>query len=1388
MPRRRYVGYTLNAVRTRRQQQEEANWQPIDKVDYVYDYIRASFDNFVTSRITHRVNDNLRSDPTFFIPLDWNARHSVLREAILNSYDIDEEEYENFGLWDMDDNRELFRRLQIYFNSLFDATHFNSNLKGIFDTPSFVYNVEHRTFRTSVNNIDALQRAEWVPYDEFERPIDNFLGGGSDQDSNLPASDRMVNAWQLATEVGIMLPFRTIQSRRNREPELPKLKNINALRSMVYRTRRSGAFYPFLLSEDYIFFYDIFKLAQISHDANDSIYKDHCLIYAIKQLDIIQEDKDRLINAMLEYTIEFKDNVKKKAKVNITTLRDIFVKLQLPYNLYLKTSVTGGGFEYDQRFATPKKNNPHYQNINLLFDNEHYMIDFELPFTRCFASKFEQIFRYHVKYSKENPNDDRDLSYYFNVTAVNGETPIFRRNATPNHIWFHDLLFLAKQQNWFKPMSEYMYTALMTLPTINEEEKQLPNACNYMNDPLRLSNPAYNKRYDKIMYFDFESLPNTKRHIPFMVVLMEADYSGDNFPIINYNGMLCGSSEESHVNFDDSNYRVFIGWDCVDDMFTYLSSLKPDNWESTLSAEDKEKNPTFNILCYAHNLMYDGRFLRGHHLISFIEKGNRCYQQTHLLPNNTMIVFKDFLALTNTALKKLPNWYPKYFDHLRLHKEIYFYDSMHLFVNPEPTNEDDFFLRTSMPMTEFCSVLFDLGHNENEISDFLEVYQELSGENGFPETYDFIRYTLFYCCQDVKVLKVCHQIFRHEVKHSILDMNIDYFLTSPSLSKHWFEREIFKPIEFVYKVNSTLQEFLLKACHGGRCMTARNRKYHVQNNILNIDAVSLYPSAMSMMYVPRGKPSVIPQEHLFSDLIWTKTHKHPIWTCLFYPNQKIANNYRYCSHFVVEIEIVEVGKNRDFPSIVRHEKDGKHNTNTIGNVYCDNIMLEDLIEFHEIKYRIIRGVWWVNFEIVDRKGQIIPIKASRNYDIQDKIRELFNLRKMMKAIKNPQERIVKLLLNSGFGSMMQRPIKTDIKVMNIEGMEDILVYNSCYLKEYERVLNEHFVESDIYIVKMLADTSHHYNLAFLASLVLSYSKRIMNILMYSLEDMNVPIYYTDTDSIHVHKEKFLEAIPTIEQRLQKQLIGNDLCQFHNDYDGGELGIYDSNHPDPGNSLDLYAVEGYYLSKKIYAERVKSVTYPDREGIFYRLKGVPENCIRDAANDLFDGDIMRLYKALYDNYGIVFDIAKSKTVFRFNTDYIYNLNDFSRTIKCCYSKLDPDVLTIHNETPEESEFCIIKKNSIDQIIANSLQPIGIYGANIDFEPEEEQFQFSDIEYEMYRSVHCTNTLLSETGNVYQTQNEEFQRLDDSLSLVEERHEEDEDEQLKNYRDDYYSFFD
>ena len=58
----------------------------------------------------------------------------------------------------------------------------------------------------------------------------------------------------------------------------------------------------------------------------------------------------------------------------------------------------------------------------------------------------------------------------------------------------------------------------------------------------------------------------------------------------------------------------------------------------------------------------------------------------------------------------------------------------------------------------------------------------------------------------------------------------------------------------------------------------------------------------------------------------------------------------------------------------------------------------------------------------------------------------------------------------------------------------------------------------------------------------------MNEVMCLAEDLNIKIYYQDTDSMHIEKDKLELLNNKFKLIYGRDLIGKNLGQFHNDFD------------------------------------------------------------------------------------------------------------------------------------------------------------------------------------------------------------------------------------------------
>ena len=163
----------------------------------------------------------------------------------------------------------------------------------------------------------------------------------------------------------------------------------------------------------------------------------------------------------------------------------------------------------------------------------------------------------------------------------------------------------------------------------------------------------------------------------------------------------------------------------------------------------------------------------------------------------------------------------------------------------------------------------------------------------------------------------------------------------------------------VYQTSGVIQHFITKCVVGGRVMTNSNKQHHVKNKIADLDACSLYPSAMYFMEgILKGLPKIL------SDTS--------------YEFLKQQDGY------FVRANIIKLNRHLDFPlSSKLNEESGVREF--IGEMdnginYIDKVGLEELIEYHKAEFRIVGGYYY-------DEGRNNTINHDSNY--------LYDLRKML---------------------------------------------------------------------------------------------------------------------------------------------------------------------------------------------------------------------------------------------------------------------------------------------------------------------------------------------------------------------------------------------------------
>lgn len=464
---------------------------------------------------------------------------------------------------------------------------------------------------------------------------------------------------------------------------------------------------------------------------------------------------------------------------------------------------------------------------------------------------------------------------------------------------------------------------------------------------------------------------------------------------------------------------------------------------------------------------------------------------------------------------------------------------------------------------------------------------------------DIIEYSKRYCLIDVAVLKEGWNIFKSWIKE-VCDLDTGDYVSLPSLANDYMIKE--GVYEGVCYVGGEQREFIQQALVGGRTMCRQNKKWKTNRKIDDFDAVSLYPSAMKRLvgYL-MGNPKPL-----------------EIKTYDFLKNQ---------DGYFVEILIQKVNKHYAFPLMSKITDGGIRNfTNEMEGetMFVDKITLEDLKEYHEIEFEVVRGYYY---------------NEGRNNKIGSVIQNLFDTRLKAKKAGNPIQNVYKLLMNSAYGKTIMKPIEDETKFIKKDEYENYVSNNFTFMKEAKEITG------NFYKVKLDKQINTHKNLASCGIEVLSMSKRIMNEVMCLAEDNDLSIYYQDTDSMHIHTEEVKTLSDLFREKYNRELIGKNMGQFHTDFDSQIL------------KGSMSAVESIFLGKKCYIDKLKG----DDEGVYdyhIRMKGVSGDAIKDYA---FENkkDLMEVYNDLYEGKELVFDLCCGGKKLSF--DFKYNMEIVSKNL-------------------------------------------------------------------------------------------------------------------------------
>jgi len=686
------------------------------------------------------------------------------------------------------------------------------------------------------------------------------------------------------------------------------------------------------------------------------------------------------------------------------------------------------------------------------------------------------------------------------------------------------------------------------------------------------------KNYN-IVHADFETLRDYNSlceiQIPDMIMKDETDFYGD---IIEK--------------------RLFIGRDCAK---KFLNSLKGN---SILIFHNSSYDATF----LQKFLFGDSIILKGKQLI----QGNYLFKQLEKRGNTIKIIIKDSYAMIPTALDNFGKMFNLPINKAAISHEYYDYLNKEGLLKIFRNHDEYDYLTYKEPLeTKYQSISTASKYIKDEDSkiEFIDnlIKWNLINPNN-PDEFAVYKYRIEYCKLDVEVQKQGYNKFRQYIKE-ICGFDPIVFPTLASLGDAYLIK--MNCYDDVNELSGIPREFIQKCAVGGRTMSNNNEKQKELNGkyINDFDAVSLYPSGMNRMKgFLKGRPQVI------NNL-----------------DYNVIKNY---SGYFVEIKVTEVNKKLDFPIMSYRNDDGVRvwSNDMVGKtLYVDKVTLEDLIEFHKIKFELLKGYCF---------------NDGHNNNINYVIRYLFDERSKAKKVKNPVQEIYKLLTNSCYGRSLLKPIDIESKVIKEDILEDYVCYNFSSIKSYIK-LND----CNKYIVKQNKNIVDHFNRVQVGTEILSMSKRIMNEVMCTAENAGIKLFYQDTDSMHLFNEDIDTLRNIFNKKYNRELIGDDMGQFHSDF------------KIDGKSENVMSKKLIVLGKKSYIDELINIK-TGKTDYHIRMKGIPNNSILYYCekNDITP---IKLYKKLYDGEQVTFDLTcgKTKSLLRYNNNMTYETLDiFSRRVQ------------------------------------------------------------------------------------------------------------------------------
>ena len=602
------------------------------------------------------------------------------------------------------------------------------------------------------------------------------------------------------------------------------------------------------------------------------------------------------------------------------------------------------------------------------------------------------------------------------------------------------------------------------------------------------------------------------------------------------------------------------------------------------------------IVIYFHNLKYDFNVIKEYvHVLEngICEKGGSLYS-VRIMYKKKEILLVDSYKMANFRLADFQRSFALPADLNKREAIGYTYYTI-----------DNYDKRASVP--EY------LEHVKPSQHDIFMEEMKKNPKSDYDEatnTFDPIEYYRYYLKYDVKVL--CAGMLKmKDALLTITGLNMYNYLTISAISDDYVKKN--GAYDGVYKMYFNLRRFCSQAVTGGRVhVQEKYKKRIITKRISDYDAVSLYPSAMFRLSAERG----------------IAKGKAKVLETLDYEQIK------QFSYAIMRVRINAITKYQQMP-IVHKREDGKIdyvNESEPFETFIDIYQLADYIKYQGVQFEILGGVYW---------------NEGFNKKIGALNKKLFDARIKYKEDENESLQLCcKLMMNSIYGRSILKQTKECVQVVSEEEKDNVIWSKFSTIKKFEKLNSRQY---KVYLDK-LDDSA---NFCHVGVSILSYSKRIVNEVLDVANDHKIPIYYTDTDSLHVRKS----GLKTLKQEYRK---------IHKrDLDGEGLGQFNSDFKLAG-CKNVYAYKSCFIGKKVYIDMLMGTDKKDKEikrtGTHIRIKGITKAGI-DHKIDSYDGDAFKIFENLANGVEEKFILNPSGSVlFEYSSAGVCTkLEEFSRTL-------------------------------------------------------------------------------------------------------------------------------